>query len=156
MGRRLGFLSQELLREINTLGAKSRDLPYVLWIGEYALHQCQEAYRGVIQNLPMRPAAWLLRFLAFPFGARWSPPGDALTIKAARGILDGGEAREHLTTLCHIPPTDELGLGTLELALEFIQEDELIEVTPDGIRLRKREMDANKRRKAAKAAAAAG
>jgi GTP-binding protein len=45
---------------------------------------------------------------------------------------------------------------TLELALEFIQADELIEVTPDGIRLRKREMDANKRRKAAKAAAAAG
>jgi GTP-binding protein len=42
---------------------------------------------------------------------------------------------------------------TLELALEFIQDDELIEVTPDGIRLRKREMDMNKRRKAAKALA---
>ena len=27
IGRRLEFLSQELLREINTLGAKSRDLP---------------------------------------------------------------------------------------------------------------------------------
>ena len=27
VGRRLEFLSQELLREINTLGAKSRDLP---------------------------------------------------------------------------------------------------------------------------------
>jgi len=42
---------------------------------------------------------------------------------------------------------------TLELALEFIEPDELIEVTPDGLRLRKRERDANKRRKAAKAAA---
>jgi GTP-binding protein len=42
---------------------------------------------------------------------------------------------------------------TLELALEFIQDDELIEVTPDAIRLRKRELDMNKRRKAAKAAA---
>ena len=36
---------------------------------------------------------------------------------------------------------------TLELALEFIEEDELIEVTPDGIRLRKRVLDANQRRK---------
>jgi GTP-binding protein len=42
---------------------------------------------------------------------------------------------------------------TLELALEFIEPDELIEVTPEGLRLRKRERDANKRRKAAKAAA---
>jgi GTP-binding protein len=36
---------------------------------------------------------------------------------------------------------------TLELALEFIEDDELIEVTPDGIRLRKRILDANRRRK---------
>ncbi|UCC26662.1 MAG: translational GTPase TypA [Gemmatimonadales bacterium] len=36
---------------------------------------------------------------------------------------------------------------TLELALEFIEDDELIEVTPDGIRLRKRNLDANLRRK---------
>lgn len=42
---------------------------------------------------------------------------------------------------------------TLELALEFIEADELIEITPAAIRLRKRELDINKRRKAAKAAA---
>ncbi len=40
---------------------------------------------------------------------------------------------------------------TLELALEFIQDDELIEVTPDGIRLRKRILEPNQRKKAAKA-----
>ena len=39
---------------------------------------------------------------------------------------------------------------TLELALEFIEEDELIEVTPDGIRLRKRVLEANQRRKSDK------
>lgn len=41
---------------------------------------------------------------------------------------------------------------TLELALEFIQDDELIEVTPDAIRLRKRVLDPNQRKKAAKRA----
>ena len=40
---------------------------------------------------------------------------------------------------------------TLELALEFIEEDELIEITPDSIRLRKRELDANRSRKATRA-----
>ncbi|MDZ7780945.1 MAG: translational GTPase TypA [Gemmatimonadota bacterium] len=41
---------------------------------------------------------------------------------------------------------------TLELALEFIEGDELIEVTPDAIRLRKRILDTNQRKKAGKKA----
>jgi GTP-binding protein len=41
---------------------------------------------------------------------------------------------------------------TLEIALEFIEDDELIEVTPDAIRLRKRVLDVNMRKKAAKKA----
>jgi GTP-binding protein len=39
---------------------------------------------------------------------------------------------------------------TLELAMEFIQPDELIEVTPDRIRLRKRVLDKTQRKKAAR------
>ena len=39
---------------------------------------------------------------------------------------------------------------TLERAIEFIEEDELIEVTPEAIRLRKRIRDQNRRRKAQK------
>jgi GTP-binding protein len=41
---------------------------------------------------------------------------------------------------------------TLELALEFIEEDELIEITPDAVRLRKRVLDQNLRRKAIRSA----
>ncbi|MDH3206892.1 MAG: translational GTPase TypA [Gemmatimonadota bacterium] len=41
---------------------------------------------------------------------------------------------------------------TLELGLEFIEEDELIEVTPAAIRLRKRVLDPTQRKKAAKQA----
>jgi len=44
---------------------------------------------------------------------------------------------------------------TLELALEYIEEDELIEVTPDAIRLRKRDLAAIERKKAARRARAA-
>ena len=41
---------------------------------------------------------------------------------------------------------------TLEYGLEYIEEDELIEVTPKNIRLRKRMLNANDRKKAARAA----
>jgi GTP-binding protein len=38
-------------------------------------------------------------------------------------------------------------LLTLEQALEFIDDDELVEVTPKSIRLRKRYLDANERKR---------
>jgi GTP-binding protein len=41
---------------------------------------------------------------------------------------------------------------TLELALEYIEDDELIEITPAAIRLRKRSLTAVERRKVARAA----
>ena len=44
---------------------------------------------------------------------------------------------------------------TLELALEYIEDDELIEVTPSSIRLRKRALGATERRKLARSARAA-
>jgi GTP-binding protein len=50
-----------------------------------------------------------------------------------------------------LEPSREL---TLELALEFINEDELIEVTPDAIRLRKRLLEPSARKKAMRQAAA--
>ncbi len=42
---------------------------------------------------------------------------------------------------------------TLEYALEYIEDDELIEITPDAIRLRKRALEATDRKRAARAAA---
>ena len=40
---------------------------------------------------------------------------------------------------------------TLEKALAYIEDDELVEITPKSIRLRKRHLDANDRKRAAKA-----
>ena len=37
----------------------------------------------------------------------------------------------------------------MEEALEFIDDDELVEITPKSIRMRKRELNAEKRKKAA-------
>jgi GTP-binding protein len=42
---------------------------------------------------------------------------------------------------------------TLELAVEFIEDDELIEVTPSSIRIRKRHLAENERRRASRAGA---
>ena len=41
---------------------------------------------------------------------------------------------------------------TLEFALEFINDDELVEVTPDSLRIRKKYLKEHERKKAARAA----
>jgi GTP-binding protein len=70
-------------------------------------------------------------------------PGD-LDVNVCRGKkltnMRAAGSDENL----RLEPPREL---TLELALEFIDEDELIEVTPDALRLRKRQLDANMRKK---------
>jgi GTP-binding protein len=45
---------------------------------------------------------------------------------------------------------------TLEQAIAYIQDDELVEVTPKSIRLRKRHLDPHERKRASRAAASAG
>ena len=73
-------------------------------------------------------------------------PGD-MDVNVCKGKkltnIRAASSDEHIK----LEPPREL---TLELALEFIEDDELIEVTPDGVRLRKRFLDPHARKKAAK------
>ncbi|MEN6539105.1 MAG: acyl-CoA dehydrogenase, partial [Mizugakiibacter sp.] len=58
------------------------------WGVALCLYRVQEALRGVLDNLPSRPAAWLARRIVFPLGARFRPPSDKLGRRAARAILE--------------------------------------------------------------------
>jgi acyl-CoA dehydrogenase len=97
---------------------RARRAALARWAIEHARLQVQEALRGVLDNLPLRPAAWLVRCLVFPLGARHRPPDDALGSAVARSLLEDRACREHLTADIYVPPRDEPGLGRLEAALE--------------------------------------
>ena len=92
-------------------------LPFVRFSCEHALHQIQDALRGVLDNLPNRVAALAVRPLVFPLGARYRPPSDATGALVARGLLEDRDARTWLATGIYTPPPDEPGLGQLEAAL---------------------------------------
>src|SRR5690606_38676885 len=85
---------------------------------ELALYRIQEALLGVLDNLPQRGIARLLKIALFPFGARFRPPSDRLGQEVARDILEDREARRSLTPDVFLPPADEPGLGALEAALD--------------------------------------
>jgi acyl-CoA dehydrogenase len=96
-----------------------QDLPFARWGVEHATGEVERALVGVLDNLPNRAMAALLRLVVMPFGPRQRPPSDALTGQIAREILEGG-ARERLTADMYVPHLDELGLGLLENALRNV------------------------------------
>jgi GTP-binding protein len=81
---------------------------------------------------------------------------------ARAGDLDVNVSREKKMTNIRAATADDNILLepprriSLEVALEYIEDDELIEITPDAVRLRKRVLNANERRKAARHKGAAG
>ncbi|HXF96430.1 MAG TPA: translational GTPase TypA [Gemmatimonadales bacterium] len=96
-------------------------------------------------------------------GALFVKPGDAVYEgmivgeNARAEDIDVNPTREKKLTNIRTTAADEMILlepprqMTLELALEYIEDDELIEVTPSSLRLRKRALSATERRKLARA-----
>ena len=111
------YLASATVKRFHDEGQRPGDLPFARWACEHALHQVQEALRGVLENLPSRPAAWAVRALVFPAGARYRPPSDALGSAVARALLEDADARARLTRHIFLPDADEPGLGRLEAAL---------------------------------------
>ena len=112
------YLASAALKRFHDEGSKERDLPFLRWACEHAHHQAQEAFLGFLDNLPLRPAAFGLRLLAFPFGRSFKAPGDGLVHRVARALTEGEGVRDQLTRGIFIPARDEMGLGTLEAAFE--------------------------------------
>jgi acyl-CoA dehydrogenase len=98
-------------------GRRSEDLPLAEWAAREASYEVERALRGVLDNLPARPLAWLLRGLVFPLGTDLRGPDDALGAEAARALLDEPGVRERLTASIYVPAAEEPGLGHLEDAL---------------------------------------
>jgi len=112
------YLASAALKRYHDEGKTTANYGLVRWSVELCLYRIQEALLGVLDNLPSRPAAWLLRVLIFPLGARFRPPSDRIGGRVARDILEDREARRTLTDDVYVPHADEPGLGALEAALD--------------------------------------
>jgi acyl-CoA dehydrogenase len=125
------YLASATLKRYHDEAKTTSNIALARWSVELCLHRVQEALLGVLENLPARPAAWLLRVLVFPLGARFRPPSDELGRRVARDILEDREARRTLTDDVFVPAPDEPGLGTLEAAL-----DKAVDALPIETKLR--------------------
>lgn len=110
------YLASAALKRFVDEGQLKRDLPLVRWSCAWALHETESAIAAVLDNLPNRFAAGLVRFAAFPIGFRTKAPSDRLGTAVARSLLDDRALRLALTPDVYIPPPSEGSLGRLEAA----------------------------------------
>ncbi len=112
------YLASAALKRFHADGERAVDLPLVRFACETCFERAEHALDGILRNLPLRPAAWLLRALTLPLGRRERGPDDRTGGEVARAVLDDADVRARLTSGIFRPPPDEAGLGILDAALE--------------------------------------
>ncbi len=114
------YFGSAALKRFVADGQPERDRALVRWSCEQSLFGIQEALRGLIANLPNRPAAWLLGRVVFPIGAWQKAPSDRLTARVAKALIDDGDAVQAMCSDIYVPPRYEEGFGKLEHALDLV------------------------------------
>ncbi|MBI2354046.1 MAG: acyl-CoA dehydrogenase [Deltaproteobacteria bacterium] len=111
------YLVSAVLKQHEERGRPADERPLLEWACAESFRAVQEAFEGLLRNLPNRPVAWLLRLLTFPLGFRFSGPDDRLGHEVAALLLAPSPARDRLTAGIFAPASPDEPLGRLEDAL---------------------------------------
>jgi acyl-CoA dehydrogenase len=121
------YLMSAALKQFEDRGRPAGDLPLLRWSCETSLLKLQEAFDGVLRNLPNRPAAWLLRMLVFPLGLDQKGPADTVGHQVATLLLEPSAARDRLTAGLFLPADVREPLRRMEEALRKVLAAEPVE-----------------------------
>ena len=90
------YLASMVLKHWADQGSNKEDLPLVQYSIEKLFFEFEEAHEAFLQNLPARPAAWLLKVLTMPLGRRAKAPNDKLVAKVVDLVSYHTDTRERL------------------------------------------------------------
>jgi acyl-CoA dehydrogenase len=119
---RLGDILSELyllgavLKRFETEGRREEDRPIVDYVMRQGQGRMAAAFAGVLDNLPARWAAYLVRLLAFPVGVPVPMPSDELANAVAETLMKDSPQRDRLT------PDIYLGEGHKEHPLKDLEQ----------------------------------
>ncbi len=121
------YIASAMLKRYEDTGRPEADRPLLAWAFHECMWRTQMALDGAIRNFPVKPVAWLLRALVFPFGRREVPPSDRLGRRVAAIITAPGEARDRLTEWAYLTPTANNTIGRMNALLPDVIAAEPVE-----------------------------
>jgi len=107
------YIASAMLKRYEDEGRPEVERPLLAWAFHQSIWNIQMAIDGVIRNFPVRPVAWLLRFLVFPFGRREVPPSDRLGRRVAALITSPNAARDALLRGIYLTPAPNNPVGRM-------------------------------------------
>ncbi len=121
------YIASAMLKRYEDLGRPAADQPLLAWAFHDRVWRMQMALDGVLRNFPLRPVAWLLRTLVFPFGRREVPPSDRLGHRVAAILCAPGEARTRLGEWTFLTPCPNNPVGRMNALLPDVIAAEPVE-----------------------------
>ena len=121
------YLISAVIKQFEDHGRPADELPLLEWSCANSFHAIQLAFEGLFANFPNRPAAMLLRLLAFPLGLPDYAPRDRLGHRVAAILLTPSAVRDRLTAGIFIPTDQGEALGRLDDALPKVIAAEAVE-----------------------------
>ncbi len=114
------YLCSCVLKHYQDQGCLKDETPLLNWACQQSIYRTQQSLRAVFWKLPMRPFAWVLRGLIFPFGKPYSPPSDQLIHKTATLLLTDSPVRDRLTHGIYINSKADDATGRIEVAFKAV------------------------------------
>jgi acyl-CoA dehydrogenase len=121
------YLASCVIKRYHDEGAQQADLPFAEWALQDCEQKMQDAFFGLFENFPVRPAAWLLRAVVFPYGRTFRAPSDHLGHRVARLLMEPSFTRDRLTAGMFLFKHESDPVGRLEVALDMIAPAETID-----------------------------
>jgi acyl-CoA dehydrogenase len=112
------YLASAALKRWNDEGRQNDDLALLEYCMQASFAIIETRFDELLANFPVRPVAWLLRFLIQPLGPRRRGPSDRVTDRCADIIANPGAARDRLTVDLYHPAASETenGIALVERA----------------------------------------
>jgi acyl-CoA dehydrogenase len=121
------YLASCVVKRYHDEGAQQMDLSFAEWALQDCEQKMQEAFFGLFENFPVRPAAWLLRAVLFPYGRTFRAPSDQLGQRVARLLMEPSFARDRLTAGMFLLRHESDPVGRLDVALDMVAPAEAVD-----------------------------
>jgi acyl-CoA dehydrogenase len=121
------YICSAMLKRYEDEGRPEVERPMLAWAFHESVWRMQMALDGVIRNFPVRPVAWLVHMLVFPFGRREVPPSDRLGRRVAALITAPNAARDALVSGMYLTPNANNPVGRMHALLPDVVAAEPVE-----------------------------